>query len=190
MIIHNPYKDDFRHTPEVDGKGKFKDKFYYDGEFYSLSCSKKEKGLYAVVCFLFIAAVITVICLQGMLNSPSSRTVWVVLPYFIQFLTAGYFILGLIDYVLLKMSSESKSLRMSRPQFDGSIARMKHSMIGQIVVAALVIICDVVFIVKNRNIEGISREFVFLGLGVVIIAIAMGFGLFYNKNFSKVVLEK
>ena len=63
-------------------------------------------------------------------------------------------------------------------------------MIGQIVVAALVIICDVVFIVNNRNIEGISREFVFLGLGVVIIAIAMGFGLFYNKKFSKVVLEK
>ncbi len=181
-ILHNPYKGDYDHVPEVDGKGRFRDRFFYKGDLYVLPYDETEKKKTYLPCLLFGAGMFASLIVQGLVNQTSSRTLWVVLPYFFQFLPVFFFLIGIVEYA-------GATPRMTREQYDKGIGRIHFNGIGVIVTAAISIICEVVYLIIRRGQYDIGREMIYLLLHLPVILVAILFARYYNKTFSGISVE-
>ena len=182
-ILHNPYKGDYDHTPDVDKKGRFRDRFFYIGDLYVLPFDEKEKKKTYIPCVLFGVLMLISLLMQGLINQSSSRTIWVVLPYFIQYLPALFYLLGVMEYV-------SSTMRMTRSQYEKGIGRMRFCAVALIVLAVISGICDLIYIIIRNGEYLIFREVLYLSIHLVTIMIAATFGRYYNRHFSGISIEK
>ncbi len=182
-ILNNPYKGDYDHAPEVDKRGRFRDRFYYAGDLYVLPFDETEKKKTYLPCVIFGASMFASLILQGLINQSSSRTLWVVLPYFIQFLPSLYFFLGIMEYVWA-------TPRMTRAQYDKGISRMHFCGVAIIVLAIISAVCDISYMVIRRGDYMVSKEVIYLLSHIITVLIAVLFGRYYNKHFSGIIIEK
>lgn len=181
-ILHNPYKGDYDHVPEMDKKGRFRDRFFYKGDIYVLPYDETEKKKTYLPCLLFGAGMFAALVVQGLVNQTSSRTLWVVLPYFFQFLPVLFFLIGIVEFA-------GATPRMTRQQYDKGIGRMHFCGIAVIVMAALSTVCEVVYLIIRRGQYDIGRELIYLFLHVPVIVLACFFARYYNKKFSGISVE-
>ena len=182
-ILHNPYKGDFDHAPEVDKKGRFRDRFFYVGDIYVLPYDETEKKKTYVPCILFGIGMFLATILPGMVNQSSSHTLWVVLPYMIQFLPVLFFLIGVVEYI-------GATPRMTKPQYDKGIGRMHFCSAALIVLSVISALCDVLYMILRRGEYDITREIIYLLLHIPVILAAFLFGRYYNKKFSAITVEK
>ncbi|MCR5657633.1 MAG: hypothetical protein K6G06_09250 [Butyrivibrio sp.] len=181
-ILHNPYKGDYEHVPEMDKKGRFRDRFFYAGDLYVLPFDENLKKKTYLPCGLFYIAMMAAIILEGCINQTSSRTLWVVLPYMIQFLPALFFLLGLVEYI-------GATPRMTRQQYDKGIGRMHFCGVAVIVLAAISALCEVIYLILRRGQYDIKSELIYLAMHVPVVLVAIAFGKYYNKHFSGITKE-
>ncbi|WP_029323171.1 hypothetical protein [Butyrivibrio sp. AE3004] len=181
-ILHNPYKGDFNHTPEMDKKGRFRDRFFYTGDIYVLPYDEKEKKKTYLPCVLYGVGILVALFAQGLVNQSSSRTIWVVLPYFFQYLPALFYLIGVVEYT-------GSTCRMTRPQYDKGIGRMRFCAISVIVLAVISTVCEIIYLVLRKGQYDLSGEIVYLLLHIPTIFLALWFSRYYNRHFSGITVE-
>ncbi|MBE5858913.1 MAG: hypothetical protein E7301_02145 [Butyrivibrio sp.] len=181
-ILHNPYKGDYDHVPEVDKKGRFRDRFFYIGDIYVLPFDENEKKKTYLPCITYGVLMLAAVLVQGLVNQTSSRTLWIVLPYFIQFLPILFYLVGVVEYV-------TATPRMTKPQYDKGIGRMHFCGAAVMVIAAISALCEVVYLVIRRGQYDIKLEIIYFLLHIPVILVGIKFGRYYNKHFSQITVE-
>ena len=182
-ILHNPYKGDYDHTPEVGKNGKFIDRFFYIGNLYILPFDEDEKKKTHLPCLAFGIMMLMFIVLQGLINQTSSRTIWIVLPYIVQFLPALTYMVSTVEYI-------QATPRMTRRQYDKGISRMRFCALGLIVVALVSFLCDIVYMSTKVNEYVVSKEVEYLVCHAFTVIVCVLFGRYYNKKFSNIEIQK
>ncbi|WP_155994797.1 hypothetical protein [Butyrivibrio sp. WCE2006] len=181
-ILHNPYKGDYDHVPEMDKKGRFRDRFFYKGDLYVLPFDETQKKKTYLSCVLYGIGMFAALIIQGLVNQTSSHTLWVVLPYILQYLPVLFFIVGIIEYI-------DATPRMTRKQYDKGIGRMHFCAIAVIVLTGLSAVCEIIYLVIRRGQYDIKLELLYLLLHIPVIFVALLFAGYYNKNFSGISIE-
>ena len=185
MILHNPYKGDYDHKPEVDKKGRFRDKFYYTGDLFVLPFDEKTKKRSVWQFTLFEVLLLAELLGQGMLNQTSSRTLWIVLPYLFQILPVLLMLVGTFEYKLSR-------LHMVRSEYDKGVARMRRSAYGLIVLTAVSFICTLVYIILRHGNEEFdpAKEVIYLLWHFLTVGLMVLYGKLYSKYFSQIENQK
>ncbi|WP_026664267.1 MULTISPECIES: hypothetical protein [unclassified Butyrivibrio] len=181
-ILHNPYKGDYDHAPEMDKRGRFRDRFFYKGDIYVLPFGETEKKKTYLPCVVYGILMFAALVVQGLLNQTSSRTIWVVLPYFFQFLPVLFFFIGIVEYL-------GATPRMTRRQYDKGVGRMHFCGVAVIVLAAISALCEVIYLILRRGQYDVRLELIYLALHLPVIIIACLFARYYNKYFSGISVE-
>ncbi|MBR1931994.1 MAG: hypothetical protein IJ833_11120 [Lachnospiraceae bacterium] len=185
--LHNKYKEDYEHVPEVDGKGRFRDRFYYTGDIYLLPFDEVYKKKTYLPCIGFGLLMLGALLGQGLLNQPSSKTVWVVLPYLAQFLPALFYFLGVMEYGMA-------GIRMKKPDYEKGVQRMRYCAIGLIALSLISALADGVYLIRSLiqdgRTVGMGREILYFACHGLTIGAALGFGVYYDRIFSGITHEK
>ena len=176
MLFNNPYKNDYDHRPERDAKGRFKDVFFYTGEYHELQFDLKTKKKIQFICLIFGLLMLAALLVPGLLNQPSSRSVMVCLPYVLIFLPLIFFFFGVFSFF-------QASLLLTRERFDKSVLRMKHSAIAIIVLVVISAICGTIWFIMNKGGEAPLKELVYLLSHIPLAVLAVIFGRYYDKAF-------
>ncbi|WP_026523395.1 MULTISPECIES: hypothetical protein [unclassified Butyrivibrio] len=182
-ILRNPYKGDFDHAPELDKRGRFRDRFFYKGDIYLLPFDENVKRKTYLPCVLYGLGMFAAVILQGMVNQTSSHTLWVVVPYFFQFLPVLYYMVGILEYAW-------STPRMTRPQYDKGIGRMHFCGIAVMVLAIISSLCELLYLIIRRGQYELRTELIYLALHIPVILIAVLFGRYYNRHFADITIEK
>ena len=182
-ILNDPYKGDYDHTPEVDKKGRFRDRFFYKGDLYVLPFDEDYKKRTYPKLISYGAGMFATLILQGLINQNSSRTIWVVLPYIVQFLPVLYFLLGVVEYI-------GAPIRMTRAQYDKSVGRMHFCAEAEIVLSFISEICALVYFIKYFGAFSVIREQLFITAHLLPMCVAYRFGKYYDRHFILMSVEK
>ena len=182
-------------------------------DFFILPFDQKKKHKMALVnlcfCFLFIALQIA----AGLVNQASSRTAWIFYPYIVLFLPVAYFAFGAVTFVGLSAASAEVDaanaddasdvpqkngadgsyfqggLSLSRKEWEKSLARCKHSGVTLLVLSALNVLLELVYIFTHMRTApeagNISREVLYLAVLVCLVLVSVGYGIFFDRSFSK-----
>ncbi len=183
MLLHNPYKDDYDHRPEVNKRGRFVDRFYYKGDLYKLPFDGKKKRKTVLCCILFFLLFVALWVLQGLINQTSSHVLWVLIPYLFVLLPTLFMGLGIAEYAF---SHDP----MRRDEYEKGLERIKHSVIGAMVLAGIGMITEIVYLVIRRGEYTAGRELLFLLFYPLFIALGICFGRYYDRCFSSITIEK
>ena len=128
----------------------------------------------------------------GLINPDSSKTAWIVFPYFFLFLPIGFNLLGTFNLF-------GQKCRMEKAGYEESIIRLKKSSMAIMILAAVNIILDLIFsilgdiknsflifICINHNINFVI-EFSYIAILLLLIASVIAFGVKYDKMFGGVI---
>ena len=179
MLI-NKYKDDYKQVQNFGPDGKLRAVTYYDGVYYELPYDEKDFKKNKFICLGFGILFLLIYLGAGSLNPDSSRTIWIVLPYFFMFLPLAYNILGVINLFGLKT-------RMEKVQYEESIIRVKNCSMAVLVMAAINIILDLIFIFLNRADLNFAIQLFYILLLLMLIIAVIAFGKKYDKMFGGVI---
>ncbi len=176
MLFNNPYKNDYDHRPERDAKGRFRDVFFYTGEYHELKFDLKTKAKVRGICLIYGISFLAALIVPGLLNQPSSRSIMVCLPYVFMFLPLIFFFFGVFSFF-------QAPLLLTRERFDKSVLRMKHSAVAFLVLDIISVICAVIWCVMNKGGEAPLKEIIYIlsHLGPAVLVLI--FGRYYNKVF-------
>lgn len=171
-MIRNHFSGDYKQNDE----GRFE----YVGQLYKLPLDEKGKKRTNWINFFFVILFFAGEIGLGLINQESSRTIWILLPYFTLFLPMAYFAVGAYSYA-------TSPAQMERAAYRGSILRMHRSVLGIIILSVINMALDLVYIVTHK--PDIFRELLYIGGFAVILVIAIGFALVYNRNYARVTVE-
>ncbi|MBE5962541.1 MAG: hypothetical protein E7256_14385 [Lachnospiraceae bacterium] len=161
MARRNKYVKDYETREQEGGKGKT---IIYTGKYYKMDVSEDKRKVVGICYLGFQIAFLTVFGLMGLLNTESSRKVYVVLPYMFLFLPIYYGLLGTVK--LFRTKAE-----MTFAEYDQSVLRIRKSAIGMVSLAVAVVVGEVVYLVSNHVTNMASLEYRFL-MGAVFLAVA------------------
>jgi hypothetical protein len=165
-MLRNKYKDDYQ---------KNKAGLYsYTGRYYTLSMDQKRKQQTGRVNLGVSAAFFALEVAAGLINPDSSRTVWIVLPYFFLFLPMGFLASGALAYL-------RAPLRMERVAYEHSLVRLRRSCIAVMVLAGVNLLLDAVFLAMHASQIHIGREVLYL----LCFAAMEALGIFYGKRYDR-----
>lgn len=173
-MIKNKYKDDFERV----GAGKYE----YTGKFYRLPMNEKRKkqtgmiNLAIVICFFVLEIV------AGMLNPDSSRTGWIVFPYFFLFLPMAYMALGAFAYLTVP-------LKMQNSQYQNSLVRLRRSCIAILVLAGINILMDLIYIFIHFSDIQLYMEIMYLLCFVFMELTGFFYGKIYDRMYGGIVID-
>lgn len=180
--MKNPYKDDYSFSPRLNAKGRIVDDICYVGEYYILPFDKKQKNKTAIINFCFAIVLFALQILNGCLNQDSSRTAWIVFPYFMIYIPMAYFFMGASTYA-------QSPLKMQKAHFERGMERMRRSCYGILIFTALSAILDVVYMILHASAMQVGREVLYFALHVVIIAVVLIFGKSYDRMYGGLYTE-
>ena len=145
---------------------------------------KKRKGAFINLCFCLIFLLLQIAA--GLINQSSSRTAWIYFPYILIFLPIAYFFAGAYSFVAIKSDTESTQnhISLSRKEWEKSLARCKHAGSALLVVSCINALLELVYIVLHRN-ENIAKDFLYLGVLILIAAGCVLYGIYFDRSFSK-----
>lgn len=148
------------------------------GNFYAFTGNKKKKS---IINFFFCFGMLVLQVVSGLINPPSSHSFLVYLPYVTVFLPFP-FLLGASCRLF------RQPVVLSRKQWEKSLGSLKHSDIGLIIVSGICLVCELVYIILHYQdlvtASSLPVEFAFCCLQAVLLAAAILYGVFYDKNFS------
>lgn len=180
--MRNRYRDSYRKTTGVDGRGKAITQYVYNGEFYILPFDRRQKRKTNLINAAFTAVMAVLLVLDGMVNQDSSRTFWVVYPYIFIYLPLLFLLLGVVSYM-------DCGTRIQVDQYDKSIRRIRRSVWGVIVLSAIAAVCDVVFLVLYHDGIQLGREVIYLAGLLLTAAAGIGYGFCYDRMFAGITVE-
>jgi hypothetical protein len=174
-MIKNKYKDDYQRI----AAGRYS----YTGKYYTLPMDEKAKrksgwvnlGTAAVFFVLEIAA--------GLLNPDSSRTAWIVFPYFFLFLPMSWMARGAFAYL-------GAPLKMERSCYQNSVIRMKHSCMAILILSGINAILDVLYIFLNRREIRTGLECLYLCCFLCMILTGILYGKNYDRMYGGIVIDE
>lgn len=137
MRRRHRYKEDYVIKEEVlkDGKHK-KETVVYQGEFYDLQVSSKQKQKTTVCMFAGILLSLLIFVLVGSLNNEGSRIIYIMIPYVCLFLSfyyelTGCFLLSRVKQKMTKLEYQNSLLRLKKSSMSGIILGFM-SILGEI----------------------------------------------------------
>ena len=143
----------------------------YTGDYYEVKKEKvKRKDFFLSAVFFMILHFAA-----GMLNTPSSRVFYVVLPYTILFLPGVYFIMGAFTF-------NKASKKMEFPTYDKSIVRIRRSLRGMSWGVGYLLIAEMIFTVIHLNQNGLQNQEWLREGGFLVICVANFVQIIRNKR--------
>ena len=142
MIFSDRYKKEYDHRPVKDDKGRFRDEFYYKGEVHRIGLSKEEKKKAGLRCLGTGILQLVLAALPGLVDHPSSRILWVTLPYVCIFLPCFFYIFGASEYL-------GNGMELSHRQYDHSIGRMGNASLVIAIIAIVSMLADLVWLLRH-----------------------------------------
>lgn len=182
-MLKNKYKDDYSRFLRLNGKGRVVPDISYTGDYYILPFEEGQKKKTAWGNLFFSVLLFGIQLLAGMLNQDSSRTFWIVYPYMFVFLPVAYMFLGAVSYF-------SVPLKMQKAHYETSLARLRHSCVGAMVLVGISGVLDIAYIILNRADLRIGMELGYLFLHVLFLLVAVFYGKYYDRMYGGIHLEK
>lgn len=180
--MRNRYKDDYRETYRLNGRGQRVREYEYVGRFYVLPFDGEQKRKTARVNFLYAAGLTAVQVAAGMLNPDSSRTFWIVYPYLFLYLPLFYAFFGVYAYA-------QAPVRMQSAQYHNGLMRIRRSFMGVLVLSAANIAADIVYMVLYHDRIRMVTELVYCLMFVILIAAVVCYGRFYDRTYAGITVE-
>lgn len=156
-----------------------KKQYYNSEEYVCLPLDEHGKKKARVRNVGFGVGMLLAFGIAGMINPDSSRTAWIVFPYLCIFLPCAYMLLGAHSFW-------NAPIKMKRSLYQVSIVRMQRSCWGVIILAALNIILDFVYMILHRASLHWMKEIGYCGCLILILSIGIGFGKYFDKNYTPV----
>lgn len=179
-MIKNNFKDDYSRYHRLTGKGRVVEDVAYVGEYYIVDFeNEKVKQRITLINIIFAVLLAALLIGAGLVNTQSSRTIWIVAPYLLTFMPTAYMLIGAVEY-------KTVGLKMQRVQYELTLLRMKRSAIGIMVLAIINVVLDIVFIIKQHEKISVTSELVYIAINVCMIIVVLVFAKYYNKYFAKV----
>lgn len=160
----------------------FKKKYKDDNRFYKLDINETEKKKANLWNWIYFAGMLLFWILAGLVNQDSSRTFYVLFPYYFIFLPIIYFGYGVLNFSGL-------SLVMDGIAYDGSVRRMHRSGLGIIIWTGINILLDIIYIIVNFQTANITKEVIYCMLLAGIMVVGFLFAKFYDKNYASLATE-
>jgi hypothetical protein len=182
-MIKNNYKDDYSRFLRLNRKGKVVPDISYLGDYYVLPFDEKQKKRTGICNLLGAGLLLAIQIAAGLMNPDSSRTFWIVYPYLFTLLPLAYMIAGAVRYFEVP-------LRMQKAHYETSIARIKHSCIGTMVLAGISAVLDIVYMLVHRGDFHVGRELCYFGCQVVCLLAAAAYGRYYDRTYGGITIEK
>ncbi len=157
-------------------KGRYRDVFFYTGEYHELKFDLKTKKRIQGICLIYGILMLAALLLPGLMNQPSSRSLPVCLSYVFMFLPLIFFFFGIFSFF-------QASLLLTRERFDKSVLRMKHSTVALLLVAVVSLICGIIWFILNKGGEAPVKELIYLSCHIPLMILVFAFGKFYDKAF-------
>lgn len=156
--------------------------YTYVGDYYIFSMEEKEKKKHSLYQILFAVLQLLLLVAAGLLNSPGSYKVYIVLPYLCMVLPLFYYIMGSAGMAKVPQ-------RMEGQQHEKTLFRCFKSIVALFLLSVLTVCVDAVFFFKNRKEIGNMPEGLFLGI-MLLMAVMNYAALVYQHRLQKsVVIE-
>lgn len=156
--------------------------YTYVGDYYIFSMEEKEKKKRSLYQILFAVLQLLLLVAAGLLNSPGSYKVYIVLPYLCMVLPLLYYIMGSAGMAKVPQ-------RMEGQQHEKTLFRCFKSIVALFLLSVLTVCVDAVFFFKNRKEIGNMPEGLFLGI-MLLMAVMNYAALVYQHRLQKsVVIE-
>lgn len=178
-MLFNKYKDDYKKVQSIGLDGKLRTVTFYEGSYFELPYDEKQFKKNKIICAGFSMLFLLIFLGAGLINPDSSKTAWIVFPYFFLFLPIGFNLLGTFNLL-------GQKCRMEKAGYEESIIRLKKSSMAIMILAAVNIILDLIFICINHNINFVI-EFSYIAILLLLIASVIAFGVKYDKMFGGVI---
>ena len=156
----------------------FEKKYKDDNRFYKLDINEIEKKKIKLQNWIYFFGMLFFWIMAGLANQDSSRTFYVLFPYYFIFLPIIYFGYGALNF-------SGVEVIMDGIAYDGSIRRMHRSGLGIIIWTGINILLDIIYIIVNLKTANLMREVIYSVLLLGVIAVGFMFAKFYDKNYSK-----
>ncbi len=172
---------EYENTPAINKKGKITTEVVYKGDYYcNDNINKKQQLRYYILLF---SVMILAFLMNGILESESSKIIYIALPYMCCFLPFAYIIMGI--YRLWKNPD-----KMEKIQKERSYDRLLRSSVGILVLSILSIIGSVIYLINNSKDISILIEGRFLLLNGIISCIAFFLIKYTGKNIKLLTIKK
>ncbi len=158
----------------------FKEKYKNDNRFYKLDINETDLKKMKRYNFYYFLGMFAFWLLAGLVNQDSSRTFYVLFPYYFIFLPVIYFGYGAFNFSGLLANMDGVA-------YDGSIRRMHRSGLGIIIWTGINILLDIIYIILNFHTANIGKEIIYAVCLVGVIVVGVLYGKFYDKSYTKMV---
>ena len=159
-----------------------KERFRYTGDYYIFQMEEGQRKQRVLIQCLAAAAEAVLLLAAGMLNSPGSYQIYIVIPYICMILPVLYYLAGSIK--LLKVPC-----RMERYQYEESLLRMMKAVIAGFFLSILTLLGDGVFLTFGQEDINKKTETLFFLL-MVALAVINYMGLLYHNRMMKQVQKE
>ena len=160
----------------------FKKKVQNDNRFYKLDLKETAKKRINRRNWLYFMGMFFFWLLAGLVNQDSSRTVYVLFPYYFIFLPIIYFGYGALNFNGLSNIVDGIA-------YDGSVRRMQRSGLGIIIWTSINILLDIIYIIRNFKITNLTKEILYCLPLIGIIIVGIAFAKFYDENYAKLTMQ-
>lgn len=155
----------------------FKNKYKDDNRFYKLEINETEKKKVNKMNWMYFFGMFCFWLLAGLVNQDSSRTFYVLFPYYFIFLPIIYFGYGALNF-------SGISSNMDGVAYDSSIRRMHRSGLGIIVWTGINVLLDIIYMILNFQTTNVWKEMIYCIALIGIIVVGFGFAKFYDRNYA------
>lgn len=182
-MLKNKYKSDYQTISRMDARGRIVQDYYYTGDYYRLPLDENGRKRTRIANFVFGIGMFLMLLAAGFINQDSSRTIWILMPYFCLFLPCAYMLIGAGSYW-------GAPVRMEHAVYNGTIIRMQRSCWGIIVVSAVNVVLDLVFIGLYHSTIQIGKECIYCALLGAVCVTGIAFGKYFDKVYTPVTRER
>lgn len=159
------------------------EKFSYVGDYYIFYMEEAEKKRRAVFQVLFATLQLVLLVVAGLLNSPGSYKVYIVLPYLCMILPLIYYIMGAVGFARIPE-------KMEKHQYEVTMFRMMKSILAIFFLCVFTVCADGIFLMNNKNEIDAMTEILFWGIMIVLAVMDYVALVYHNRLQKRVVVEK
>lgn len=182
-MIKNKYKDDYTKSARLNIGGRIVDDICYVGDYYILPFDENTKKKTNRMNLIFSMLLLGVQVTEGLLNTDSSRTFWIVFPYMFVFLPVFYMLVGSISYM-------GSPMKMQKAHYETGLVRIRRSCIGAMVLEGISAVLDIVYMILHFDQMAKGKEFLYLFCHILFLVVAFFYGKYYDQTYGEIVIEK
>lgn len=162
-----------------DGENQFS----YVGDYYIFCMEKTEKKRRSIFQVLFAVLQMILLVVAGLLNSPGSYKIYIVLPYLCMILPLIYYIMGAVRFARIPE-------KMEKHQYEETLLRMMKSVLAVFFLSVFTVGADGIFLMRNRDKMEVMPEALFLGIMIFLAVMDYTALRYHNQMQKRIVVEK